>query len=1147
MVSLALTCLIPGVLGAGILFNHRYQQEKIQLQLDALRISQVLALAVDGEWLDALHIAQALSASDYFGQGNLSALHAQTLALLQKTGIGAVTVVTDRTGQQQLNTVLPFKSALPMHANWPHLQRVLATGQYAISDLYHGATTGRLLASVDVPVVVHGQIQYSLGISVYAEQFAGMLRKQRLPPNWTATIVDSKGIIVARSMAHSMAPIKLDMNAGPLPQSAIGINEGLMDFKSMEGVAMRGAFTRATVSGWHVVVGIPNAILEKELRDGIYLFGLALVTLFGIGISLAWLMGNRIAHSVRALTAPAIALEAGEAVLVTKVHFREAEEVASAMAGTARLLLKRKKILQERELELLTAQRLARIGSWQWYFGSNTVEASAETCRMFGRTDIPMFSAQKNTLFAPSVWDTIHDALYRTATLGESCDLEVPARRATGDTFWVHYCCEAIRSTRGTIFGLRGTVQDITERRRSQAELERYRHDLETQVASRTVELELARDAAESANRAKSDFLATMSHELRTPLNAVIGLTRLLADSPLGLRQRDFADKITSSAQALRALIDDILDFSRIEAGKLELENAPFSLNDILRTTATVIGIGIADKPVEACFDIEADIPDALIGDALRLQQILLNLTSNAAKFTATGTIAVSLRCLARTPQDVTLQFSVRDTGIGIAVDQLPHVFEHFGQADSSTTRRYGGSGLGLAISKRLANLMDGWIDIDTVPGQGSEFRFGVTLRSGPPALSPAVRHLAGLRVLIVEDHALARTLLARYCTAFGWHTTTCEDGPSALDELQHSAAAGTDYDVVLLDWHLPRMNGVDLLRQVRAMPEISMPTVILLAPAIALEQALTAGDVLDIDRILIKPVIPASLFDAVERAYLGELESLCQRSVESETHGKLVGLTFLVAEDNLINQELIAQTLRRAGAAVVVMVDDGMGAVAALRADHDSFDVVLMDIRMPVLDGCAATRVIRTELGLDTLPVIALTAFADTAERDRFQQAGMSGYLAKPLDVDALLALLEGLLPGPHASANPVPVDAQIGSDFVALDIPAGLQAFGGDATKYAAILRQFIDSHANDATRARQLFDAGASTEAIDLAHGLAGMARLLRAPALASTASAAETALRDGDGGAACALLDTLCMSMLALTDAINAFDTGRNQTQ
>ena len=707
-------------------------------------------------------------------------------------------------------------------------------------------------------------------------------------------------------------------------------------------------------------------------------------------------------------------------------------------------------------------------------------------------------------------------------------------RTTTQNRIWLQVNATPHLTVNGTVRHVVCTFMDITARRQAEAQLAQHSEHLEQLVATRTAELETAKQAAEDANQVKGEFLATMSHELRTPLNAMMGLSQLLGDSPLSIHQRDYMSKIQSSSQALRALIDDILDFSMIDAGQLQLDSEPFSLDAILRTTASVLGLGNGEKPIEILFKVAPDVPDALMGDAPRVQQIILNLTSNAVKFTDAGSIVVSVRCQSQSDTQVTLIFSVRDTGIGIPPAQLGSIFEGFNRGRRATDRLYGGAGLGLSISAQLAQLMGGHITVDSTVALGSEFRLQVIFPLVPSTCTlPASDILPALRLLIIDDHPMAREVLAQTCTDLGWLTTAVDSGAAGLQELRHSASEGRDYDVMLLDWRMPGMDGLGMLHQAYSAPDVGLAPVVLMVGAFELQQALAASGDLHIEVIVSKPTTPSSLQEALTRAYAGETTTPPTQSKPADR--RLAGMRLLVAEDNALNRDVILDILTRSGAEVV-MVEHGLEAVDALRTMEAPFDAVLMDIQMPVMDGYAATRVIREDLGLVDLPIIAVTAFARLQDREKSRAAGMVGHVVKPLNVEDLLDLVARERRGAPQPRVLSRVDAE---SPPGLNLGAAMDAFGGDTTRYKELLRKFMAQHGHDIEEARACVDAGDIQSARNVLHSLSGIAKLLQASPLGRLASEAENALTDGDTAALPPLWDALQAAMQTLSQSIGQF--------
>jgi two-component system sensor histidine kinase/response regulator len=670
--------------------------------------------------------------------------------------------------------------------------------------------------------------------------------------------------------------------------------------------------------------------------------------------------------------------------------------------------------------------------------------------------------------------------------------------------------------------GLLGVCRNVTERKRAEDHHRR------------------AKEAAEQAARLKSDFLANMSHEIRTPLNAIIGLSTLLLRSELDARQRDHMGKLQTSGQHLLRLVDDILDLSKIEAGKLELECQAFALDQVLESTAHVLGEKCHAKGLELVFDVAPGVPPVLLGDAMRLQQVLLNYANNAVKFTESGEVVVAVQRLPAAGSEVLLHFAVRDTGIGLTPEQIARLFTNFSQAESSITRRYGGSGLGLAICKRLAGLMGGEVGVESEPGRGSTFWFTARLAPGDARQAPQPRpDLRGLRVLVVDDNAQARSAIGEMLQHMGFRVTEAASGAAALEELGRAAARGLPYELVYLDWRMPQMDGLETARQIRLLAR--QPSVLMLMvtaygrDAASDEAAREAG----ITRVLSKPVSPSALFDATMQA-LGEDRAAPQAAAPRPAAGdaleQLHGARVLVVEDNDINQQ-VARELLEAMGLVVDLAEDGVVALEKLQGP--AYDLVFMDMQMPRMDGLAATRALRQVERLATLPVVAMTANAMEQDRRECLAAGMNDFLVKPIDPDQLTqALLQWIRP---RGARPAAAAAQTAPGATAaarlpqapgLDTDRGLRNVLGREALYLDVLRRFVRGQGDAPARIAAALEAGDRELAERVAHTLVGTAGVLGADAIAADARALEHGIaRAGDDDVP-ALLEALDASLAAV---------------
>jgi PAS domain S-box-containing protein len=943
--ALVLACALPATLGFGLLIQHFYTRERAQVERDSLFVARSMMQAVDRDLDLGIIAARALAMSAELEQGDLAGFHRKALGIVNAGFPGSNIVLSTRDSVQLLNTLRPYGEPIPDPGSRERIQRVFDTGQVVISDLFIGGVTGKPLVAVHVPVMRNGQVAYCLSVGYQPGYLGRVLASETLPRDRVLAILDRKGVIVART--HEPERFVGKPGSAGLVKRLAETNEAVFESNTLEGIPVYTIFTHSARTGWAVAVGVPRATILQELLASVTWLTWIVLALLLAGFGLAWFISGKIRQLEGLLHERTDQLE--------RANVRVSTVVDSVGEG------------------IITIDDSGRIETF-----------NRAASQIFGYRADEVIGGSIQQLMPESMRASHQQGMQRFLSGGEphvigKPGVELPALRKDGSLFTVELSINAIRDDGRYRFV--GVLRDVTELKKSQEALRE------------------AVKEAQAANAAKSSFLANMSHELRTPMNAVLGMAHLMSTTPLSLEQRRYLTMLRTSGQSLLALLNDILDFSKIEAGKVQLSVTRFELDSVLHAVSTIMSVNAGDKELELAIGVEPDVPRMLVGDPLRLQQVLVNLTSNAIKFTAQGEVSLKVECAQCDGQRSEMRFIVRDTGIGISPEQQANLFAPFSQADESVTRKFGGTGLGLVICQRLVELQGGSIALDSQPGQGSTFTVTLPFGTVPAGQQPpAATGPRPLRVLVLDDHFTSRVYLSKTLQAWGWSVDVASSGAEAQKMLALAAQRALPYDVMLADWSMPAEDQryIDSLRHAEA-PAI--PVILMVS---AFERSNMPEGEAERAALVTKPVTASTLFETVHEMLRQDVAEELQ--AEAAPGQRLSGRLLLV-EDNAMNQLVAVSILERAGAAIDV-ADNGEEAVRMLRAAPDAYRLVLMDVQMPVMDGYTATRVIRQELGLQ-LPIVAMTAGVLESERADCLAAGMNDFIPKPLDIDEMMQTL--------------------------------------------------------------------------------------------------------------------------------------------
>ncbi len=851
------------------------------------------------------------------------------------------------------------------------------------------------------------------------------------------------------------------------------------------------------------------------------------------------LQATELAVSERQLLARRDELEESNGRLTQQA--RLLEEQTEELESQQRSLIEQQERLESSQDTLMLSEERIRLilesvneGVWGLDAEGKTTFTNKAASSMLGYGEQELLNAQMHSLVhyahpdgTPYLEEESHIHLTTIDGRARKIDDEILWRK-DGSSFAVEYETTPLFKN-GKLAGTVIVFRDITERKQAESVVRR------------------AKEIAEEATKAKSDFLANMSHEIRTPMNAIIGMSHLALQTDLNAKQRNYIEKVDSSAKNLLGIINDILDFSKIEAGKMQFERVYFFLEDVMEHLADLSVIKARDKGLELLFDVDTDVPTGLVGDPMRLGQVLINLLNNAIKFTEKGEVIVEVHKAADENGMIRLRFEIKDTGIGLSKEQCDKLFTAFSQADTTTSRKYGGTGLGLTISKRIVEMMDGEIGVTSLPDIGSTFyftaRFGVQSEQRKLAMSD--KDMQGLRILAVDDNESAREILQHMLQYLKFDVSSVSSGAEAIEELRRAQLENRPYGLMLIDWMMPTMDGVETIKRIRADSELSSLPAFVMVTAYSQEELLEQSVDLNINGVLVKPVSPSTLLDSILTA-LGK--EVVQRTRKHEKQANYLeaervmrGAHLLLVEDNAVNQELALEILQDAGLLVDVANN---GAEAVEKVMNKEYDGVLMDCQMPIMDGFEATRKIRQDSRFADLPILAMTANAMAGDKEKCLECGMNDHIPKPIDVAQLfLTMAEWIKPKNRATNTEKPKQnktLQSTLEIAGVDIKGALGRVAGNEKLLHKLLGRFAQTQGDTVERIKAALFINDAQTAIREAHTLKGLAGNIGATLLSKYAAEVERILKSGEVGTLIDAMGAMQTELTSLIEKISAAD-------